>query len=364
MHVLFVNSTRKWGGVKTWSINMAQSLRELGHKAGIVGRPGPFVDKARNLGIPAEAHGFGADFNPVSIAFFFKLFLARKPDAVVCNISKDLRTAGIAARLMGIPLVHRLGAPGDVVDSPKTRITQRLLKPRLLACSEYVRKHLLKSVPLYRDYEFTAIFPGTSPAPEPPAKVHAPRIIIATSQLNKDKQHIHLLQALSALKNQGYDFRCIIVGTGKDENNLKQACADLGLDGVIEWTGFVTDVRVQLARADIFVLPTPCEPLGIALEEAMACGLVPVARNAGGPTEIWHPGQTELLVPPESNDKGFRQILARLLDMSDDDLLALKREFHRHAGRTFSQIGQAKQFLAWLEPFVGPEHCMKSMDSN
>ncbi|MGE4421169.1 MAG: glycosyltransferase [Pseudodesulfovibrio sp.] len=352
MNILFVNSTRGWGGVKTWSIDMARALAGLGHETALVGRPGPFVDKTRKLGIKAEAHDFGFDFNPASIAFFLKLYRELETDVVICNISKGLRTAGAAARLAGIPIVHRLGSPGDVSNRLKTRLTQRLLRPGLIACSEYVRQKLLVSVPVYRDYPFEAIFPGATINPVPPGSVNTPRVIIATSQLNPDKNHIHLLEALAALMRDGYDFRCIIAGTGRDEAMLKQSCGDMGLNGRVEWTGFITDVAAQLRRADIFVLPTGCEPLGIALEEAMANGLVPVSRNIGGPTEIWHPGHTDLLVDPEGGGPEFRDVLARLLDMPDNDLLALKREFHAHAGRTFSLDGQAKHLAAWLERFI------------
>lgn len=352
MNILFVNSTRAWGGVKTWSIDMAQALTRLGHETTLVGRPGPFVDKALKLGIKAKAHAFGFDFNPVSIAFFLKFYRTHKTDVVICNISKDLRTAGAAARLAGIPVVQHLGSPGDVSNRLKTRLTQRLLRPGLLACSEYVRQKLLVSVPLYRDYPFEAIFPGTAIPPLPPDSVHAPRVIVATSQLNPDKMHIHLLEALAALRKDGYDFHCIIAGTGRDEDMLKQACRDMGLDERVEWTGFVTDVAAQLRRADIFVLPTGCEPLGIALEEAMANGLVPVSRNIGGPTEIWHPEHTDLLVPHEGDGRAFHDVLARLLNMPDNDLLALKRAFHAHAGKTFSLDGQAERLASWLERFI------------
>ncbi|MCJ2164163.1 glycosyltransferase [Pseudodesulfovibrio sp. S3-i] len=331
---------------------MAQAIRQMGHKSGIVGRPGPFVDKARSLEISAWDHAFGFDFNPASIAFFLNLFKKQRPDAVVCNISKDLRTAGVAARLAGIPIIQHLGSPGDVKNNFKTRLTQRLLRPCLLACSDYVRQRLLQSVPLYQSCIFDYIFPGTRINPVPPETVRTPKVIIATSQLNQDKRHMDLLEALAALNKNGYEFRCIIVGTGKDEYNLKQACHRLGLDELVEWTGFVTDVRAQLQRADIFVLPTGCEPLGIALEEAMANGLVPIARNIGGPTEIWHPQWTNLLIEPLSNEIGFQQAIAGLLDMADVDLLALKRDFHTHAGKTFSQEGQAKRLLTWLEQCI------------
>ncbi|WP_272701273.1 glycosyltransferase [Desulfovibrio sp. Fe33] len=352
MNILFVNSTRKWGGVKTWCLDMAESLLRQGHKTWIVGRPGAFVEKATHLGIPAAAHSFGFDLNPLSIIFFLKYLSKHKIDVLVCNISKDLRTAGVAAKILGIPVVQHLGAPHDVVNRFKTRATQRVIGAHLIACSNFVLKSLTKSVPLFNDYDFTAIFPGTRPNPLSPSRNHSPRTIIATSQLNRDKGHSHLLEALAGLKHKGYEFKCIIVGTGKDEQALKELCQSLGLHDEIEWTGFVTDVTAELERADIFVLPTLCEPLGIALEEAMANGLVPVARNIGGPPEIWHPDMKELLVEPQSNSAGFEKALARLLDLPDEELLAMKQAVHAHAVTTFSLDTQAQKFLNWLETFT------------
>ncbi|XXJ20128.1 glycosyltransferase [Desulfovibrio caledoniensis] len=352
MNILFVNSTRKWGGVKTWSLDNALAMRKLGHDAAVVGRPGPFIDKARALGIPATEHAFGFDFNPLSILFFLRLFRTHRTEMLILNISKDLRTAGVAARLAGIPMVQHLGAPGDVQNRFKTRLTQRLLRPALVTCSDFVRQALLRSVPIYKDYPFEFIYPGTEISPAPPASVNAPRVIITTSQLNPDKQHGHLLEGLSLLKKDGYDFRCIIVGTGRDEKRLKQQCRKLGLDKQVEWTGFVKNVQKELQRADIFVLPTGCEPLGIALEEAMANGLVSVARNIGGPPEIWPPKLTGLLVEPAGEGKEFRAILAKLLNMPKDQLLSLKRTFKEHAEKTFSIDKQARELLAWLHEIV------------
>lgn len=331
---------------------MSESLIRHGHQAFIVGRPGAFVEKAVQLGVPAQAHAFGFDFNPLSIAFFLRYLSKNRIDVLICNISKDLRTAGVAAKILGIPIVHRLGAPQDVVDRFKTRITQRITGAHLLTNSDFVRDKLLRNVPLYEQYDFGAIFPGTRPNPVPPDTCHSPRTIIATSQLNPDKGHTHLLQALAALRDRGYAFRCIIVGTGKSEAQLQQMGRDLGLDDRIEWTGFVTDVQSHLLRADIFVLPTFCEPLGISLEEAMANGLVPVARKAGGPREIWPPDLEHLLIHPKSNEQGFEAALKQLLDTSDKELLSMKKYVHAHACATFSLDTQAEKFLHWLKRFV------------
>ncbi|NDV28733.1 glycosyltransferase [Desulfovibrio sp. JC010] len=352
MNILFVNSTRKWGGVKTWCIDMSTKLAEKGHNTWIIGRPGPFTEKAEQLGVLGSAHTFGPDFNPKSIYFFIKFMKKHDIDVVICNISKGLRTAGVAARLLGIPVVHRLGAPRDVVNSFKTNTMQLFLNANLLCCSEFVRSYLLESVPLYKRYNFKAIHPGTRINQVPPSTVNTPRTIIATSQLIESKGHDQLLVALAALKKRNYQFKCIIVGTGGEEKRLKELCTNLDLDGQVEWTGFVTDVQSKLNMADIFVLPTFCEPLGIALEEAMANGLVSVARNTGGPTEIWPDKLKHLLIDPESNAKGFEQALADLLDLSDEELLQMKQDFREHATTTFSLDLQADKFISWMEKFV------------
>jgi len=352
MNIAFVNSTRKWGGVKTWCLDNAQSLIRHGHPSWIVGRAGTFVDKAKELGIPAEAHEFGFDMNPVSIWYFLCFFRKNKIDVLVANISKDLRTAGVAAKILGIPIVQHLGAPKDIKNRLKTRLTQRFFAPHLVTCSEFVRTALLNFIPMLGKYDFEVIHPGTQLAEKISEKVNSPRVIIATSQLNEDKRHEDMLAALSKLQERDYDFRCIIVGTGKDEAKLRAEADRLNLSGKIEWTGFVPNVQKELHRADIFVLPTQREPLGIALEEAMACGLVPIARNAGGVPEIWPPAMRDLMVDPVNAIEGFEQALANLIEKDDTALLAMKRKVYSHAGEAFEKDKQALKLAAWIQRFI------------
>ncbi|WP_147820831.1 glycosyltransferase [Salidesulfovibrio onnuriiensis] len=351
MNITFVNAIRFWGGVMTWCVDMADCLQKQGHTTSLVARLAPAVEKARSLGIHAEEYSFGCDFNPAAIAYFLRFFLRHKTDVMVGNISKELRTAGVAARMLGIPIVQHIGAPKDVDDRRKTRLTQHLLKPHIVTCSDFVRNRLLERVPVYRQYDVRAIFPGTQPASVPPRSVGSPRTIIATSRLDVEKGYPDLLQAVAKLKKRGFDFRCVIVGTGRSAEDLRRQSAELGLDDVVEFTGFVTNVQEQLDRADIFVLPTYCEALGIALQEAMANGLVPVARNAGGPREIWPPDMQRQLVSTETPIEGFENALADLLQKPDEELLAMKQAAYGHAVRTFSLDKQAREFADWMQGF-------------
>ena len=141
MRIAFVNATHIWSGVKTWMLECASVLTDLGHEPVIYCRPGEFPEKARRMGLDVVECWFGPDLNPVTIGFFLKEFKKRKTDICICNISKDLRTGGVAARLLGIPVVHRLGDPMDVKNSCKTRLTMQFMNPSLLVCSEFC-KHL------------------------------------------------------------------------------------------------------------------------------------------------------------------------------------------------------------------------------
>jgi glycosyltransferase involved in cell wall biosynthesis len=54
-----------------------------------------------------------------------------------------------------------------------------------------------------------------------------------------------------------------------------------------------------LNAGDLLVLPSVAEAFGLALIEAMACGLPVIACAAHGPAEIVRDGQSGWLVPPD-----------------------------------------------------------------
>jgi glycosyltransferase involved in cell wall biosynthesis len=348
MNFAFVNATKKWGGVKTWCLDMAVSLREQGHGAIILGRRGAFVDKARSLDLPAWELSFGFDLNPVAIARCLAIFVRNRVDVVVVNVAKDLRTAGVAARLLGLQVVQHVGSGGDFTETANARQTQRLIGARFLCCSAFVVRDITLYAPFLLQHEVIALHPGTKVPLAPAFAQHHPPVIIATSQLNADKYHADLLGALAVLHAEGAEFQARIVGTGSLAEALQDLAEQLGIAERVQWVGFATDVAAELERADIFVLPTLVEPLGIALQEAMAHGLAPVARNAGGVPEIWPPACAEYLVPAGPGPEGLLQALRKLLALPPAELLALRRAAWEHA-RTHFEIGQqAARFAKWV----------------
>ncbi|WP_302539884.1 glycosyltransferase family 4 protein, partial [Bilophila wadsworthia] len=175
-----------------------------------------------------------------------------------------------------------------------------------------------------------------------------PRVVITSCQLDRDKGHKDMFYALKKVREQGVDFRCIVVGTGPDEQLVKEQCSSMGLDDITTFTGHVSNVQEQLGKGDIYVLPSYCEALGIALEEAMAQGLACIARRSGGVPEIWPTDQGSLLVQAHDDGSNMAEALYSLLTLPGEALLGIKKDFYAHAVQGFHVEEQARKVEEWL----------------
>ena len=346
MNICFVNSTRKWGGVKTWTLDLALGLTKHGHHPLIMARPGVFLDKIQSSGLQALPIIFGPDFNPILIFKLMRLFRERSIDLVLVNVGKDMRTAGVAAKLLGIPVVHRVGLAGDMKNTTKVRWIHRWVRPQILVPCQQIKQGLLRNLPYLEPEEIRVILTGKTPAPHPPAKRHRPLRFISTSQLNADKGHEDILKAFGKLKGQGLDFEYHIVGTGRVEAKLRGIAQKLGLDSHIAWHGFQKDVRALLQKADVFLLPSYSEGLPNSLLEAMSEGLICVARKVGGIAEVWPASAGHLLLPQTALPEDFSSVLSQLIGSPDNDLGKTQQNFH-----ALAQNNSYTRMLTAIETF-------------
>ena len=75
------------------------------------------------------------------------------------------------------------------------------------------------------------------------------------------------------------------------ENDLRDFVREHALDGTVLFAGRVENVHEYLQSSDIFVFPSEHEPFGIALLEAMSCGLPVIVSPSGGPKDIVRNGE-------------------------------------------------------------------------
>ncbi len=125
-----------------------------------------------------------------------------------------------------------------------------------------------------------------------------------------------LLEALAELRARGLPVRLRAVGsfeTPDYEGQIKRLAGQLLLDSAIDWTGFARDIDSELARMDLFVLPSLFgEGLPMVVLEAMSAGLPVVASAVSGVPEAIHDGVEGLLVEP-SRPAALADAIARFV---------------------------------------------------
>jgi len=104
------------------------------------------------------------------------------------------------------------------------------------------------------------------------------------------------------------------VGEGELLEALKDRTNQLGVSEAVEFMGQKSPAQMPdiLVGFDIFVQASNWEAFGIAIVEAMACGLPVVATRVEGVVDIIEEGVDGFLVPPRSPEPLADQIL-RLL---------------------------------------------------
>jgi glycosyltransferase involved in cell wall biosynthesis len=101
----------------------------------------------------------------------------------------------------------------------------------------------------------------------------------------------------------------VFVGSGELEATIRERVPSAILPGVVE----PDVVPMWLASADVVVVPSREEALGLAAVEALACGIPVIASRTGGLVDVVSDGRTGVLVPAGDPDAVARA-LERLTD--------------------------------------------------
>lgn len=248
----------------------------------------------------------------------------------------------LAARRAGVPFVYHVHSPAGR-DS-----TRRVLNwvnaaaewavvrgaDRLIAVSPSLREYMIASgiAPERITYVPNGVPPSTFTAErQPPSGVWTLGVVA----LFRPRKGIEtLLEALAVLRSRNINVRLRAVGgfeTPIYKADVLGLAERLDLAPAIDWIGFTRNVNRELAKVNLFVLPSLFgEGLPMVVLEAMAAGLPVVASRVEGVPEAVVHRETGLLVEPGS----VSQLARSIEDMiaGNVDYAALSRSaYQRHA---------------------------------
>ena len=157
--------------------------------------------------------------------------------------------------------------------------------------------------------------------------------LIWIGRIEQHQKRVHDLPAiLQRLTQLGTDATLTIIGDGPDEHALRQAFS-AGMGHRVRWLGWIEaeQVRDELARADILLLPSAYEGMPLVVMEALAEGCSVVSSRVSGVEDLaTHPLASHCLWTFDVGDIEAAAGLARSASM-------LPQEVRRAAARTLAE---------------------------
>lgn len=166
--------------------------------------------------------------------------------------------------------------------------------------------------------------------------------ILNVGRLTASKAVNLLLMGLSLLDKKLLDrIHVNIVGSGEDEEKLRQLCSSHELNEYVTFHGFIEHAAIGTfyQDADIFLFPSFMEGFSLALLEAMSYGLACVVNDYGLPFD-----QNEILLMGNNNPETIANALEKLIATPE-----LIPEYGRRARETietkYSQTIFARKYI-------------------
>lgn len=125
---------------------------------------------------------------------------------------------------------------------------------------------------------------------------------VSVGRVNTGKGYPLLFEIHKNLWNKGLKHRILIIGSGKEFDELNQLAINHGLENSFVLLGSKNNPFPYMKNADIFILPTQSEAYPLAVKEALILGIPVLVTNTGGVSEIVSDGTDGLLMKYEQED--------------------------------------------------------------
>jgi colanic acid/amylovoran biosynthesis glycosyltransferase len=214
----------------------------------------------------------------------------------------------IATRFGRLEFSLSVHGPDEFYDVEKNSIREKIEAAVFVRCIGYFcQSQLMRLSPVDQWSKFHIVRCGLHRGefvPRPPRTGPA-QTILCVGRLCPSKGQAILVQAAAALKARGRDFQLLLLGGGEDLELIRGIVARDGLTDRVTVAGPVghSRVKLELARTDLFVLPSFAEGIPVALMEAMAAGVPVVSTNITGIPELIEHGVDGFLTPASHVDQ-------------------------------------------------------------
>jgi len=268
---------RGFGGAERYYVDLTRALAERGHDVLAISHSGSAAANmlARLPGIQQHVVSALGKWDPFVTRKIRNIITTHQPELVQAHLARGAYITGRITSQLNLPLlVHT----HNFVNLKYYKNVDKFI-PCTNAQYQYLIRNGVSADKIQLIRNFSAF--------KPVAKAHGGRAvkkIVAHGRFVHKKGFDLLLRSFAAIPNDNVALH--VAGDGPERRSTMQLARQLHLEDKVYFPGWQNNIRDFLLQGDLFVLPSRDEPFGIALLEAMACGIPVISTLCHGPLEI------------------------------------------------------------------------------
>ena len=307
--ICFFNTAIPWGGGEKWHFEMAKYLHESGHSVVIFcHKKSILFEKAKAHNIPYKtiSNSNTSFLNPLKLLYFSKLLQKYQIGTLVLNLSQDVKSGGIAAKLAGVKrIIYRRGSAIPVRNSSLNRFLYKNIIDEVLVNSKATQDCILQNNTALFPKDYITVIPNGIDGQtlvkkdfNPYYKRKSSELILTNlGRLEEQKNQLFLVDVANELRDRGLDFHMIIGGSGRLEASIKAKINTYKLESFIKLVGFVENPKDLYMSGDLFLLPSLWEGFGYVITEAGLSQKPTIAFDVSSNPEVIVENKSGILVP-------------------------------------------------------------------
>jgi 1,2-diacylglycerol 3-alpha-glucosyltransferase len=194
------------------------------------------------------------------------------------------------------------------------RVVSKRIKKTLIEKLK-INSSLIINVPILNEPESQAKVASTSRG-----KYEDKFVFLTIARLEREKNISLMVEAMLEVKNKIKNAHLLIVGDGREKNNLQNKTEKLKLNDSVEFVGWANNIFHYYNLADTYLLTSNHEGWGMVLIEAISAGLPIITTDVGCVGEVIIDKENALAIPVADKDA----LIAAMIKIASDSVLQQK----------------------------------------